>query len=828
MKALPENDVRRARILHALNRIVDIFQTGSETEQRCREILDIELKKKSSASDMKTRAVGHSHIDTAWLWPIEETIRKCARTFATQLALLERYPEYVFGASAAQHYVFVRDHYPALYSKIKAKIAENRWEIQGGMWVEADCNLIGGESMVRQLLYGKTFFMREFDVDVRNLWLPDVFGYSAAMPQILKKSGIDVMMTQKLSWNQFNRFPFHSFIWRGIDGSEVCVHCPPENTYNSNLRPESLIFSRENFEEKAVLDEFLTLYGIGDGGSGPTEEMIETGLRLRDCEGCPRVEFGPAQEMFDRLVDQKDRLKRWIGELYLEIHRGTYTTQGFIKKKNREFEHKLRELELLYSLIPTEYPAEELERLWKEILLFQFHDIIPGSSIHVVYDECRQKYEELQNRVEILFGRLSESLFTPDPDVLCLVNTLSYRYERPVSLPETWRGHRIVDENGQDVAVQDRPEGPIALVKIPALGEKTLRCGEKTDIVPVPLPDDPILENDLVRYEFAKDGTIKRAFDKASRREVLLDSKANILSLYEDRPVLFDAWDIDITYEHQHLEDAHLRDMKWIAAGALVQEIHLSFEIGSSSIQQTVKLAANSKRLEFDTTVDWRERHKMLRVAFPVDVHNDTASYEIQFGVIKRPTHRNTSWDMARFEVAAHRFADLSEPGYGVAVMTDCKYGYKILDSTIDLNLLRSPTNPDPEADRGIHRLTYCLLPHEGALEYSCVFSEAAQLNQRPAMFQGRMRDSCSFPCTLDTDSVVLEAVKKAENESAMVVRLYEPRGCRAETKIKLNDRFRVFETDLLERVGVELPTKDDSLTLNFRPFEIKTLLLRK
>jgi alpha-mannosidase len=825
MKALPEKNVRRARILYALNRAIDVFQGDDSTVAQAREILKPELAKKSNASDLKAYAVGHAHLDTAWLWPVSETVRKCARTFSTQIALLEQYPDYVFGASQAQHYAFTREHYPALFAKIKEQVAAGRWEVQGAMWVEPDCNLISGESMVRQLLYGKKFFEEELGVTPLNLWLPDVFGYSAALPQILKKSGIEFMVTQKLSWNQFNRLPHHTFLWRGIDGSEIIVHFPPEDTYNSELKPAGMIHAQQNFEERDRLDEFLVLFGIGDGGGGPTEDIIETGRRLRDLEGCPRVEFGHAQAMLDRLANQRGVLKRWVGELYFELHRGTLTTQALVKKMNRCLERKMRELEILYSLLPrTQYPAKELEAMWKKILLNQFHDILPGSSIAKVYETTHTEYRALQEQAHTLFQQAGEKLLEKQDGSVTLINTLSYLYQRPITLPATWTGFGLVDEKGQMVAVQETPSGPVLLADIPSLSAKTFRFVEKKTSLPQSNPSDPlVLENNFIRYEFALDGTIKRAFDKECRREAV--SSGNMIRLYEDRPLNWDAWDIDIYYENQLLEQARLVAWQRLSSGPLIHELKLDFEIGASRVTQSVTLAANSKRLEFKTRVVWQERHKMLRVAFAVNVVSTEAAYEIQYGYVKRPAHRNTSWDLAKFEGAGHRFVDLSEQDYGVALLNDCKYGHKVFDGTMEMNLLRSPSSPDPEADRGTHEFTYCLLPHNHNLPDSCVFSEAAQLNQPVAMYPERAASKLAFPVMLDSDRVELEVIKKAEKDDSLILRLYEPRGRRASCTLMFADlHVKVEETDLMEIVNAELEVNEGKVHLEFRPFEIKTL----
>lgn len=830
MLSLEEGSVRRERLLYALRDAADLFDESTASAGAARDRLRFELQKPAEASALRATAVGHAHIDSAWLWPLRETIKKCARTFSAQLALIEKYPGYVFGASQAQHYQFVKEHYPSLYRKIKREIERKAWEVQGGMWVEADCNLISGESMVRQFIHGMNFFKDEFQVDVRNLWLPDVFGYSAALPQILRKCGIDAMVTQKISWNQFNKFPHHSFVWAGIDGSEVSVHFPPEDTYNSELKPGSMRKAQANFSEKGFLDEFLVLHGIGDGGGGPTEEIIECGLRQQNLEGTPKLRFEAAQAMLDRLLKERRKLPRWTGELYLELHRGTLTTQAANKKMNRSLELRLRELEILYSAASDRpYPQADLDWMWKKLLLNQFHDIIPGSSIHIVYKDSQEDYREITAKADGLRSKLGAA---SGADSLTLVNTLSYAYSRPLSLPQSWANCEILDDQGSSLPTQHGVDGrTVVLAEVPGLSNRTIHRGKVfASSGQAPSRQGSLegyrLENDLVRYEFAADGTIRRAFDKECKREIIPSGKAaNLLRLYEDRPNNWDAWDVDIFYENQLREQAKLLTWRLIADGPLLQVLHLDFAVGVSKLSQRVSLAGNSKRLEFSCSVDWRERHKMLRVGFFVDVFTDQAHYEIQYGMIKRPNHRNTSWDLARFEVVGHRFADLSDHQYGVALLNDCKYGHKILENYMELNLLRAPVMPDPEADHGSHEFTYALLPHKNSILASDVFSEAQQLNQALSLFEGSMFPA--FPCRLDSEDVVLEVLKKAEKEDALIIRLYEPKGLSVQARLNLARNFKkAYATDLLERTQEELPIDGGSISLEFKAFEIKTLKL--
>ncbi len=821
MKKLDLNSVRRARILKALMNAIDIFNSDRDSVAKSQKCLETELAKKSNSSALTAVTVGHAHLDTAWLWPLSETIRKCARTFSTQIRLMEKYPEYIFGASMPQHYAFVKKYYPNLFDEIKEKINQGQWEPQGGMWVEADCNLIGGEAMVRQILHGKNYFRDEFGFDVKNLWLPDVFGYSAALPQILKKSGIEYMVTQKLSWNQFNKMPSHTFVWKGLDDSEIIAHFPPEDTYNSNLKPSGLMYAQGNFKEKDELDEFLTLFGIGNGGGGPTEEMIERGLIQKDLESTPKVKFSSAQSMLDRLEKHRDQLMRWEGELYFELHRGTLTSQAYNKKMNRFMELKLRELEFLYSLVDfSQYPQSDLDEMWKKVLLYQFHDIIPGSSITKVYEDTRVGYKELEQKSAELYNKVCTLLTNENHNCVSLVNSLSFTFKKHIELPKSWCGYEILDEEQNIIPSQIVNGKPVILYDVESLGNIKVFRGQQNETADSKLPKELVMENELVRYEFDENGQICRAFDKTCHREILCQGNGNILSLYEDRPVNWDAWDVDRFYENQLLQNANLISGEWLDDGDVLQRIKFVFEIGTSKIEQFVILDSNSKRLDFVTKVDWVERHKMLRVAFPVNIISDTALFEIQYGSVKRNTHRNTSWDMARFEVAGHRFADLSEHDYGVALLNNCKYGYKVFGNTLDLNLLRATVNPDPEADRGVHEFTYSLLPHCGDFSNSDVIAEAAQLNQGISLIEGEINDNLFMPVQLK-GNVILEVLKKSEKENAHIVRIYEPYGNRTTALIAFNKDVNVSSVNLMEDVIEHVSGK--KIELHFKPFEIKT-----
>ena len=816
---------RKNRTVKVVCEAIDRMMRGSSAAD-CREHLK-QLWTPANASDLTVTGIGHAHIDTGWLWPVKETVRKCARTFASQLALIEKYPGYVFGASQPQHYRFVKDHYPALYEKIKAAVKAGRWEVQGGMWVEADCNIISGESMVRQFIHGKNFFMDEFGEDVRNLWLPDVFGYSAAMPQILQKCGVDFFMTQKISWNQFNTFPFHLFNWRGVDGTSIVTHFLPENNYNSQVDAAELIRAQRRFNENDRCDEFVSLYGVGDGGGGGKEDQLERGLRMQNLEGCPKWKPGKAGEAFERMRGLSDELATWSGELYLELHRGTLTSQAWVKKCNRRLENRLRAIEFLYSALPlSSYPAGELDQIWKTVLMNQFHDILPGSSIDLVYQRTHKEYAACLDQCAALIEKATGELFAAEANSLTLVNVLSYGYTRPVILPPEWAGFSVQDEAGNDLAVQQEGGQSVVQVTIPAMGSLTLFKSEHEQVAEM-AEGGLVLENEWVSYTFDADGRVVRGYDKELGRE-FIDEPANVLSLYEDHPLNYDAWDIDTYYENMEIDQASAAESATSMCGAVRDVLTLKLRIGHSAIRQTVSLAKNSKRLDFETAVDWREEHRMLRVAFPTTIHTTESSCDIQYSHVKRPNHRNSSWDMAKFEVAAHKYVDLSDNGYGVALLNDCKYGFKILENVIDMNLLRSPKYPDPGADIHEHRFTYSLLPHDGILVDSEVIAEANLLNHPPILAAGRS-GAFTAPCSIEGRGVSLEVVKKAEKEDCLVIRLVETDGRLSSATLTVADpSAKLVPTNLIEWEDGDAIDCAQPVALVFKPFEILTFKIRK
>ncbi|MBQ6470713.1 MAG: alpha-mannosidase [Victivallales bacterium] len=822
-----DNDYRSKQLLTILNNALDIFQYDNANVPAVRKYLaEKAFSRKAYASAPTVCSIGHAHIDLGWLWPVRETTRKAARTFASQLDNMERYPDYKFGESQAYLYKIIKENYPELYAKIKKRVKEGRWELQGGMYVEADNNIISGESMVRQFLHGKNFFMDEFGVDVKNLWIPDVFGYSASCPQFIRKSGCDYFLTQKISWSQFNHFPHNTFRWIGVDGTEVLTHFPPEDTYNSDGSTLLRMKSQNQFPEIDILPEYMSLVGIGDGGGGPTDDYLERCARTTDLEGCPKNIFRFASDFFEDIKQYAPKLPAWKGELYLELHRGTLTTQAHTKRNNRKCEQALTALEFLASCLPAEeYPSAELDNAWKTVLLNQFHDIIPGSSIHLVYQQTEQEHTNILSWCNQTMGRLARKLFSKAKGAAVLVNTLSYPWSGVIELP--WQDSGANDETGAPLPVQAESGRLFALVEVPASSFATIRKTAKQPSA-AKQTRSRVLENDLIRYEFDAQGRLTRAFDKQEQREVLA-APANVLSLYNDRPCNYEAWDVDIYYQRECIGSPACAMAGTVVQGPARSTLSFQYKTEKSTIEQTVVLRQDSRRLDFVTHVDWHEHRIMLRVAFPVAISSDKASYDIQYAYTERPTHDNTSWDEAKFECCGQRYADLSQGDYGAALLNDCKYGYRVKGNTLDLNLLRSPKHPDYLADMGTHEFTYSFLPHPGPLVGSDVMQEAALLNREPFVANGMAAGKALPPCCLESEGATLEVVKKAEKDNSTILRIVENRGRATDAVLFLrNPTAKVTETNLIEwEHGKAYPVKDGRVLLSLKPFEILTLRLQ-
>ncbi|MFD0693180.1 glycoside hydrolase family 38 C-terminal domain-containing protein [Paenibacillus sp. GCM10027628] len=812
---LEDYSARKQRILQALyDAHLLLVEISDETVRKARELLAVELAKRGGDPTLSVSAVGHAHIDLAWLWPIRETKRKGARTFATALRMMEQYPDYVFGASQPQLYAWIKEEHPKLYEQIKQRVAEGRWEVQGGMWVEPDSNISGGEALVRQILYGKRFFLQEFGKDMKILWVPDIFGYSACLPQLLQKSGMTYMMTQKLSWSVHNDHPHHTFWWEGLDGSRVLTHLPPEDTYNGPAAPRSILKAERDYVDKNVSDHCLLLFGIGDGGGGPGEEHLERLKREKNLQGLAPVQQEPALDFFEKLERKSDRFKSWKGELYLEKHQGTLTSQARNKRYNRKIEKALRELEFAAALnLPfgAAYPSQELDEIWKEVLLYQFHDILPGSSIKRVYDESLARYEVLLFRIHELiqsyYSQLASRVDTSEEKQPVVVfNSLPWERKEWVQVKGNW-----------------------AEVTVPSMGYKTVDIAAAPDRsmnVNGLYAERDMLENGLVRVQFNEDGSIRSVFDKELNKETLATgSKANVLAVYHDDG---DAWDFPEDYAQRQAATMKLTDTKaYVEGPRAVVEQHYAY--GKSLLIQKIVLTSGSKRIDFKTEADWQEDGKMLRTSFPVQVYTEHVNCEIQFGHLKRQTHRNTLWDYAKDEICAHQWIDLSGPDYGVALLNDSKYGFSAHQNVLDIHLLRSPSYPDPTCDRAQHEFAYALLPHLGDFVQAQVYKNGYEFNVPlqavpvAANVGALPKETAYF--TLQSPHVMIEAVKKTEDRESLIVRLYEASGSHVSTDLGIAIPYRKANlVDLMENELEQLVSNGNSIQLHFTPFEIKTI----
>ncbi|MEZ0069611.1 alpha-mannosidase [Streptacidiphilus sp. MAP12-20] len=803
MEQLPEDGARRWEILRAVERALDALDLTDVvgTAAHARAELTRVLAAPANASAHRISAIGHAHIDSAWLWPLRETVRKVARTCANVVDLMDDHPEFVFAMSQAQQLAWLKEHRPEVFARVAKKITDGSFVPVGGMWVESDTNMVGGEAMVRQFLYGKRFFLDEFGIETEEVWLPDSFGYTAALPQIVKLAGNKWFLTQKISWNQTNRFPHHTFWWEGIDGTRVFTHFPPVDTYNSDLGGHQMAHAARNYREKGKGTRSLAPFGWGDGGGGPTREMLARAARQSDLEGAPRVTVERPSAFFAAAQAEYPDAPVWVGELYLELHRGTYTSQAKTKQGNRRSESLLHEAELWSATAAVRvpgfvYPYQELEQIWKTVLLHQFHDILPGSSIAWVHREARATYARVHDELTALVDAAQQALADPGS-----TGTLVFDGTTGTATPAP--------------APALIPDPPVSL---------TVRAD-----------GGHVLDNGLLRVEIDARGLIVSAVSATDGRESIApDGAANLLQLHADFPNTWDAWDIDEFYRHNSTDLVALDAMTAASRpdGAAVVEIARSF--GSSQVRQQLTLRPDARMLEIDTEVDWHETEKLLKAAFPLDVKADRSAAETQFGHVFRATHTNTGWEAAKFEICAHRWIHVEEPGFGVAIANDSTYGHDVTrdvrpdggqTTTVRLSLLRAPRYPDPSTDQGTHRLRHAFVP--GATLADAV-REGHALNLPTRRVPG---DRPVAPLiAVDGDAVVVETVKLAEDRSGdVVVRLYESLGGRAATALRPGfATSTVTETDLLERPLPDAPPHrldaDGPLRLRLRPFQILTL----
>lgn len=831
---MDKNSKEYAEILMHLDRAVsmlDLFDVGSEdyfaSLAKAKEYMDTQFYGKyCSEQPTTTICIGHTHIDCAWQWTLKQTREKVQRSFATVLELMKRYPEYKFMSSQALLYKDLKEEAPEVYEQVKAMIKAGRWECEGAMWVEADCNLSSGESLVRQVIYGKNFFKEEFGVDNHVLWLPDVFGYSAALPQILRKSGVDWFVTSKISWNETNTIPYDTFEWYGIDGTKINTYFltaqdkkrgqAPERyaTYVGSTNPKMIAGTYDRYQQKNLTNETLLTFGYGDGGGGPTAEHLEMARRTeKGIPGAPNAKIEFATDFLSRLekrIENNKLLPKWKGELYLEFHRGTYTSIAKNKKNNRQCEFLYADAELLASmkkaLTGASFPKSELHSGWEIILTNQFHDIIPGSSIKEVYDQSDIDYayaKEIGNNI------VSDAKNT-------IAKGISKDCGYIIFNPHSFEGNGIVKINGVSARVR----------AIPPKGYKTVNEFDTSCSVKI---EGKTVENELIAVKFDEHYQICSVYDKKEKRELLKNGeKGNELRIYADYPDLYDAWEWQPYSNEGYKTITELESASEVRDG-IRRGIKLVRPYKNSKIEQTVWFTDGSARIDFETHIDWHERHKMLKAAFVTDINSDKATYEIQFGNLERSTHTNTSWDKAKFEVCAQKYADISDGGYGVSILNDCKYGHDIHGSTIQLSLLRCPTSPNEEADQGIHDFTYSILPHIGQFVASNTINEAYFLNYPMSAVkacgeQSVLPESFSM-LSIDCDNVVCETVKEAEHGTETVIRLYESKNIRKNVTLQIGFAAnKCHLCDLLENNVKELPIENGKVSLNIGGYEIVTL----
>ncbi|CAM0138727.1 unnamed protein product [Umbelopsis sp. WA50703] len=860
-----EESQRARDALYVANEVINTYVVGSvESMRACRKLTTAFLQQGNSKGQHRVTAVGNCHIDTAWLWPYEETKRKVARSWSSQLRLMEKYPSYVFTASQAQQYEWLSMYYPSVFKQVQEKSKSGQWEVIGGSWVEHDTNMPSGEALGRQMGLGQRYFEKHFNTRTKVFWLPDSFGYSGQLPQVLKQSGIEYFFTQKLSWNNINKFPHTTFWWTGIDNSRVLAHLPPADTYVGQVNTEELYKCISNHKDIDLSNESLLAFGHGDGGGGPTYGMLERLQRLGDVSDLPQCKPGTVSEFFERVHKTSKPLNAYKGELYFELHRGTYTTQALVKKGNRKGEFLLRDLEFLAAIAEVKsdnykYPGQEIENMWKLVCLNQFHDCLPGSAIEIAYDDVHKFHRQVAATSILLRHKAQTALLgkvsVDDEKELVIFNTLAWDRTDVVQIPRKGNdkiiGQATANVDTGYVAVQSSGMG-ITVVREekenvhPVKGKNTytrrrqLSCKVKANHYPNSISlaivrstssGNTILENQYLYAEFDQHGRLCQLLDKEEDRQLIAeDACGNVFQLYEDVPGYWDAWDVEI-YHLQKGREVQGGSVKIHEEGPLVASFIVDKQISHESwIRQTVSLTAFSRRVEFDTEVEWRESHQFLKVEFNWDIVSDHATYEIQYGAIQRPNHYNTTLDSARFEVCGHKFADLSDAGYGVALLNDCKYGYATHGKAQRLSLLRSPKGPDAHADMGHHTFKYAIYPHTGHFHASDVVQQAYEFNV-PLLprFAPAGHDQREPYFKIDgSKNLILDWVKKAEDSDCVIVRVYEAYGGRSvgtlHTPLPVSkaERSNFLEDD----TGDYFDVHNNGIKLTLDAFQVVTIKL--
>lgn len=887
-KKLKEGDVKRDEMIEMVNKAINLldlrrphsaffFQSVIKARTYLKENFYTPLEERKDMEDIVATCVGHTHIDVAWWWTVEQTHEKVARSFSTVLQLMEEYPEYIFMSSQPVLYKFLKEDHPHLYGRLKERVAEGRWEPEGAMWVEADCNVTSGESLVRQILHGTRFFQEEFGVKNDVLWLPDVFGYNAALPQILKKSGINYFMTTKISWNQFNKLPCDTFNWKGIDGTEILTHLitttgpdQEENahftTYNGMLHPGAVLGAWQRYQQKILNKDVLICFGYGDGGGGPTKEMLEMGRRMEKAlPGIPKTQMGKAKDYFKRLekqVEQEEFLPQWVGELYLEYHRGTYTSMARNKRSNRKCEFLYQDAEFfnaMAALIGLKYPKEQLYDNWELILTNQFHDILPGSSIKEVYDVTKVEYERLEAEGKGMIQRAQDHLIDCmdiEQDSIVVFNSLSYDRKDIIKIP--WQKGSclsVVNDKGESIPYQiesdykEHEEVKWLVLQgtdIPSKGYRTFKVLEEVQS-PECNENQGLNENVPKRiinkfFEITlnKNGEIVKLLDRRNNQRLFTEEKpANRLVAYEDKPMYFDNWDIDIYYKEKSWILCEDTKISVVEKGPVRTTVCIKKKFMDSPIIQLMHIYEGIPRIDFETYVDWKERQTLLKVEFPTGLHVEEATFDMQFGNMKRPTHNNTSWDMAKFEVCGHKWVDLSQDDYGVSILNDCKYGHDVHGNQINLTLIKSGIEPNETTDQEEHFFTYSLYPHAGGWQQAKTANMAYNLN---VPLYGRYVEGKKKNETLanvknlsnvnsffrsNKSHIFIETIKRAEDSEHLVIRLYsnENRGsqCKISTSLQIKN---LWTCDLMEKNKSVINHDTRAFETYVGPYEIQTFIL--
>lgn len=826
-------------------------QTYDEITEICHEVMtDIKTFISEHANQKKgfnISAIGHTHIDVAWLWRLQHTREKTARSFSTVLELMKEYPDYKFFHSTPQGYEFVKEDHPELYTQIKERVAEGRWEPDGGTWLEPDANIPSGESFTRQFLYGSQYFEKEFGAKQTVLWLPDVFGYSWALPQIMRGFGIDNFMTTKISWNDTNRMPHDTFVWQGIDGSKVLTHFVTTTsdteyhnknnwsyTYNGEIKPSTVMGSYYVYADKDLNNDLLLSYGFGDGGGGPQREMIENIEMINELPGLPTIKNTRVDDYFvqlrKNLKDSELPIPIWNGELYLEFHRGTYTSQARVKKENRELEFQLRNLEIRYTQAMVEqgvnYPQTQINKLWEMVLRNQFHDILPGSSIHEVYEDNEREYHDGFATIAALNRNLDKKQLIVDSKYQVVRNYNAWNTTELVHVDNANAG-QYINTKGAVLAAERTATGYDILVDVPALQACQLQFipGEH-EVIPTEVAQADFVENDNYFIKWNTAGQLTEIFDKIHQRQVLAkNGLGNVLSVYEDRPLTFDNWNIDEDYVEKQTVLA-ATNITIVQATAMQKKVVFEYKFLSSTIKQTLTIYGHSSKIDFVTNIDWHEHQQLLRTAFDTAILAEDATFDVQYGNVKRPTNSNTSWDEAKFETVAHKWADLSQRDYGVALLNDSKYGYSVKRNVISLSLIKSGINPDTEADQGYHAFTYSLLPHEGDFVTGQVERVAQEMNNPLVVTAGKLeRDLTALFNFKATDVVNIDAIKLSEDKQSIILRFHEYTGQNGMITVKPNFAYQsVTEVQLDEVTEVTTLEQAEDYQINVHPYQVITL----